>query len=143
MKIQKRRASVAAVMAMTLAGVGVAFAADKSDIGKMEYQTSCAVCHGADGKGGGSFAQVLQLSMPDLTTMARRNGGVFPVVRVYDIIDGREDVKAHGTREMPIWGSHFGCRAAPVCDDYPYDAEVAARARTLMVIDYLYRIQAK
>ena len=121
----------------------MAIAAEQFDIGKREYDTSCANCHGRDGKGGGSFAQLLQVSMPDLTTLSKRNGGVFPISRVYNVIDGREEVKAHGTREMPIWGKHLTFRAAPEYDDYPYEAEAFVRARILAVIDYLYRLQAK
>ena len=118
-------------------------AADQFDVGKREYDASCANCHGLNGKGGGSFAQMLQVSMPDLTMLSKNNGGVFPIARVYNVIDGREEVKAHGTREMPIWGKHLTLRAAPGYDDYAWEPEVFARARILAVIDYLYRLQAK
>jgi mono/diheme cytochrome c family protein len=133
------------LFAITLASVLAfpVFGMDKLDIGKIEYDQSCATCHGLDGKGKGSFAQALELSVSDLTTLAKRNGGVFPVNHVYNIIDGREDVKAHGSREMPIWGKHFSTTAAPKYDDYTYNHEAAARGRILSVIDYLYRIQSK
>ena len=121
----------------------MASAAEQIDIGKREYDASCAICHGRDGKGGGSFAQMLHVSTPDLTTLSKRNGGVFPIVHVYNVIDGREEVKAHGTREMPIWGRHLTLRAAPEHDDYAYEPEAFVRARILAVIDYLYRLQAK
>jgi hypothetical protein len=81
--------------------------------------------------------------MPDLTTLSKNNGGVFPISRVYNVIDGREEVKAHGTREMPIWGSQLTVKAAPAYDDYRYEPEAFVRARILAVIDYLYRLQAK
>lgn len=119
------------------------YSADKLDIGKVEYDQSCATCHGLDGKGKGSFSEALELSVPDVTSLARRNGGVFPVTRVYDVIDGRELVKAHGTREMPIWGKHYSVGAAPRYDDYAYNPEAAARGRILALIDYLYRLQGK
>ena len=130
-------------VASLIQGVGVALAADNVDIGKREYDASCAACHGQTGKGDGSFAKLLNASVPDLTTLSRRNGGVFPAVRVYEIIDGRADVKAHGTREMPIWGTRFTFQAAPAYDDYPYESEAFVRARILMLMDYLYRLQAK
>ncbi len=119
------------------------FAADKLDIGKVEYEQSCATCHGLDGKGKGGFSQALELSVPDITTLAKRNGGVFPVSRVYDVIDGREVLKAHGTRDMPIWGKHYSTSAAPKYDDYAYNPEAAVRGRILALIDYLYRLQGK
>ena len=122
----------------------IAIGAEQFDIGKWEYDASCANCHGRDGKGGGSFAQMLQVSIPDLTTLSKRNGGVFPIARVYNVIDGREEVKAHGTREMPIWGAQLTLRVAPDYADYDASAaEVFVRARILAVIDYLYRLQAK
>lgn len=130
-------------LVLTSAIAASAFAADNFDIGKVEYDQSCATCHGLDGKGKGSFAQALELSVPDITTLARRNGGVFPITRVHDVIDGREQVKAHGTREMPVWGSHFSISAAPRYDDYAYNREAAVRGRILLVIDYLYRLQVK
>ena len=85
----------------TLVGSPISMAAGKLDIGQREFEASCASCHGKNGTGGGSFAEVLQVSIPDLTTLSRKNGGVFPIARVYNVIDGREAFKAHGTREMP------------------------------------------
>jgi len=117
--------------------------ADKLDIGKVEYDQSCASCHGLDGKGKGPFSEAMQLTVPDISTLAKRNGGVFPVSRVYDVIDGREAVKAHGTRDMPIWGKHYSVSAAPRYDDYAYNPEAAVRGRILSLIDYLYRLQSK
>jgi mono/diheme cytochrome c family protein len=130
-------------VASLIQGVGMALAADMVDIGKREYDASCAACHGQKGKGDGSFADLLKISVPDLTTLSRRNGGVFPAVRVYEIIDGRADVKAHGTREMPIWGAYFTRQAAPEHDEYAHESEAFVRARILMLMDYLYRLQAK
>lgn len=127
----------------TLVGSPISMAAGKLDIGQREFEASCASCHGKNGTGGGSFAEVLQVSIPDLTTLSRKNGGVFPIARVYNVIDGREAFKAHGTREMPVWGKHLSYRAAPEYDDYGYESDVFVRARILAVIDYLYRLQAK
>jgi mono/diheme cytochrome c family protein len=131
------------VLASLALATRAALAANQIDVGKKEYEASCAACHGQDGKGKGSFAELLNVSMPDLTTLSKRNGGVFPAVRVYDVIDGRAAVKAHGTREMPIWGAHFAFRSAPEHDDYPHESEAFVRARILTLIDYLYRLQVK
>jgi cytochrome c553 len=72
------------------------------DPGKLEYQTSCAACHGLLGDGKGPFAPALKSRVPSLTTLAKQNGGVFPVARVYGMIDGREQVAGHGPSDMPI-----------------------------------------
>ena len=45
----------------------------------------------------------LKSTPSDLTVLAKKNNGVFPVGAVYEMIDGRKSVSAHSTREMPIW----------------------------------------
>jgi len=71
------------------------------------YRSYCASCHGTEGKGDGPVAPALNSKMPDLTTIAQRNGGVFPASRVNKIISGDQIIFAHGTREMPVWGPIF------------------------------------
>ncbi|HEV2385876.1 MAG TPA: cytochrome c [Candidatus Acidoferrales bacterium] len=71
------------------------------------FRAYCATCHGVDGKGNGPVAPALKTKPPDLTTIARRNGGRFPTARVRNIISGEEVMAAHGSREMPIWGPIF------------------------------------
>jgi hypothetical protein len=39
--------------------------------------------------------------------LSKNNNGVFPLNAVYEVIDGRKSIKAHGTREMPIWGLRY------------------------------------
>ena len=125
-------------------------APQQNDVGKAEYQNSCAACHGIDGKGTGPVADALTPRPADLTKMAKKNGGVFPVGRLYDSIDGRLEIRSHGARDMPIWGQRFSPPPAPVSHptgpyfiDPVYDREPIIRARILSVIDYLYRIQEK
>ena len=72
--------------------------------GKQTYKTLCMNCHGVDGKGDGYLAKELRTPPTDLTTLAKENGGEFPAERVARSIDGREEVKTHGKREMPVWG---------------------------------------
>ena len=115
----------------------------KVDIGKREFDSKCAVCHGMTGKGDGPYKVVLQ-NIPDLTTLAKKNGGVFPFQKAYDIIDGRTELKAHGTREMPIWGTEYRFDAKHARLEVPYMApEAYVRARILALNEYLYRLQAK
>ncbi len=72
------------------------------------YQAYCAVCHGADARGGGPMAMSLKLPAPDLTRISARNGGVYRQARVERIISGEELLPSgHGTRTMPIWGPIF------------------------------------
>lgn len=118
-----------------------AMAQQKADLGKREYDSNCAICHGRDGKGNGPYVELLKRSPPDLTTMARRNGGVFPVAKSYDVIEGAGP--GHGTRDMPIWGMAYNVKAAEYYVDVPYDREAFVRGRILALIEYLNRLQAK
>jgi mono/diheme cytochrome c family protein len=121
------------------------------DVGEREYSSSCAACHGADGKGNGPVTAELKVPPPDLTVLARKNDGVFPFNYVYEIIDGRKTVRVHGTRDMPIWGDRYMPepsrtiipRASENLLAYLYDPETIVRMRILAVIDYLNRIQEK
>ena len=58
------------------------------------YRAHCATCHGLAGKGDGPVAPALNATMPDLSTIAQRSGGVFPVERVRKIISGDELILA-------------------------------------------------
>jgi mono/diheme cytochrome c family protein len=71
------------------------------------FRAYCAVCHGPSGKGDGPMASSLKTKPSDLTLLVKRNKGRFPAARVRSIIAGDEDIKSHGTREMPIWGPIF------------------------------------
>ena len=77
-----------------------------------------------------SLASVLKVPPADLTTLARRNGGYFPLTAVSEIIDGRTLIAAHGTREMPIWGFDVRTSKSHSCDcGLPYPHPSAVRRR--------------
>ena len=122
---------------------GSAAAAERLDIGKREYEANCVVCHGAKGKGDGPFVEFLSVKPTDLSVLTRNNGGLFPVNRVLEAIDGRALVKGHGTRDMPIWGDIYDAQARPQFDDYGYNAKLFVWARLLALVDYLNRLQVK
>lgn len=71
------------------------------------YRAYCASCHGKDGKGKGPVAPALKATVPDLTVIAKNNGGKFPAARVRRIITGEGIIASHGSREMPVWGPIF------------------------------------
>ena len=56
------------------------------------YKAYCASCHGDDGKGHGPDAAGLNVLMPDLTTIAARNGGNFSVGAVEESINRSKQV---------------------------------------------------
>jgi hypothetical protein len=59
------------------------------------------------------------------------------------VIDGRVDIASHGPRDMPIWGQRYAVDATEKFVDFPYAQEAYIRARVLMLVEYLYRIQQK
>jgi len=71
------------------------------------FKSYCAACHGADAKGNGPAASALKVPPADLTTLAARNGGKYPSLKVSAVIRGEEVPAAHGSKEMPIWGNLF------------------------------------
>jgi len=102
--------------------------------GRFQYQSHCAVCHGRNGMGDGRMVGELLSKPADLTQLAKNNGGQFPFWEVYRVIDGREEVKAHGPRTMPIWGVWFQVLEG---------SELRATGRILELIHYLKSIQEK
>lgn len=75
--------------------------------GKRLYSVHCLACHGTTGHGDGPMKDQLDMTIPDLTTLATTNDGEFPTDEVHQIIDGRYETPAHGTRNMPVWGFTF------------------------------------
>ncbi len=108
-------------------------------IGLTEYEIACMSCHGLDGKGDGPAAKTLSVMPADLTRIAQMNGGTFPKTAIYDMIDGRGVIPAHGRRDMPIWGERYRNTGDPGEDP----AAVDQRARALMqaLVDYIESIQ--
>lgn len=116
----------------------------KLDIGKIEYNAKCAICHGATGKGNGSMSDYLRITPTDLTQLAKKNHGVLPSNRLFDVIDGN-NVPSHGNREMPIWGKEFRAEDANYYKEAHgnYDSQALVRARILALLEYIDRIQER
>ena len=110
------RFALLGALAVAAVGLGLALSAARSasaqpqysaTAGGPTYRTYCANCHGADGRGKGEITESLAKKPGDLTRLTAANDGVFPAERVEEVIDGRVEVAAHGTREMPVWGDLF------------------------------------
>ena len=97
------------------------------------FRSYCSPCHGRDGKGDGPVAPALKRRPTDLTTLAKRNHGVFPRAEVRDFIaNGGPDGPEHGTIAMPVWGPTFRALDSS-------DRSVAIRIAN--VVEYLATIQ--
>lgn len=134
----------ASLLALALCGGAVFAQQAKTDLGKLEYDTNCAICHGPAGKGDGSLQPLLRVSATDLTQLARKNQGILPVTRMYDVIDGA-GVPSHGSRDMPIWGRTYQAEHAQNLLEAlgNYDAQALVRARILVLIEYINRLQVR
>ena len=106
--LQKGAAGAVALMALAsgpgLAGNGDA-PGDAKEGGAL-YLEYCATCHGIDGGGQGPMAGVLMIKPTDLTALAARAEGTFPLPRVVARIDGRDPLASHGS-PMPVYGGFF------------------------------------
>lgn len=100
--------------------------------GFAQFEQNCAICHGLDARGAGSFADLLKVKPPDLTVLARSHGGTFPFTQVYRRIDGRDVPLAHGTATMPLWGTRLKRAGGD---------ETHVRGRLFEIILYLESIQ--
>ena len=115
----------------TAIGASNIVTAEEDLIGSDEFRNSCASCHGVGGRGDGDLAQFLTVKPTDLTTLAKNNDGVYPFLRVFQIIDGRTQVAGHGERAMPVWGDRYKLE----------NAEAYTRARILELVYYVQNIQ--
>lgn len=79
--------------------------------GKGDYEWQCASCHGPGGKGDGPMAKILVTPPTDLTTIAKKNGGVFPFWRIYRVISGKTKVPGHEAFQMPDFWKRFSGQA--------------------------------
>ena len=76
-------------------------------LGKETFLKYCASCHGEVGKGDGPAAIALKDVPPDLTTLARRHEGKYPAGYVSAVVKFGRSMSAHGSEDMPVWGSRF------------------------------------
>lgn len=129
---------------LALSGTAAFAQQQKSDFGKQEFDAKCASCHGVSGKGDGPVAASLTKPPADLTQLAKKNRGVLPAARLFEVIEG-SNVPSHGTREMPVWGREFRIEDASFYKEArgSYDPAALVRARILMLLEYIDRLQAR
>jgi mono/diheme cytochrome c family protein len=107
-------------------------------VGEGVYDRYCSGCHGSSEGEGPRRVEGLEKLPPDLTRLEERHGSPLPRERIARFIDGRSELEAHGSREMPVWGDrlyeHFP-------ESYATDE---VRAGTIeLILDYLESIQTE
>jgi len=130
----------ALTFAVVLAATAVPAAAQNRDVGEELFQQFCQSCHGPAGDGHGPVAQFLNVPPPDLTTIAARNDGEFPMLQVIQTIDGRNIIGPHGGA-MPMWGAVFSGDMGETMQTYGYGTVLEARGRLMSLAMYLESIQ--
>ncbi|MDX1604568.1 MAG: hypothetical protein R3202_00155 [Candidatus Competibacterales bacterium] len=128
--------------------LNTARAAEVNIPGKFEYQRSCAQCHGLEGHGDGPVADTLKVAPSDLTKLAANNNGRFPFLKVFQIVDGRNAMGAHGSQQMPVWGSRYKLEVSQTMPSSEMAGDAADLAieqvvygRILQVVNYIQMIQ--
>ena len=136
---------VCAAVLLMLAAVGPADSAMEDTAflvtkGRVSYRVYCINCHGAKAKGDGTLAELLTVKPPDLTVLRQDNKGTFPASQVMKSVDGREQVRGHGMKEMPVWGEVFQTTSmeSPGQDE---SAEERAQRKIRELVLYLDSIQ--
>ncbi|SHG92790.1 cytochrome c [Marivita hallyeonensis] len=130
---------LAAAVFGTLAALP-AFAQD-TGYGQALFQSNCSVCHGPTGAGDGPVAELFSQRPSNLQHLAKENNNTFPFSEVYQSINGRRDITAHGNSEMPIWGNYFLEDALPQTFHPGVTAEDIVQGRILALVYYLQSVQ--
>ncbi|MCY1128505.1 cytochrome c [Frigidibacter sp. RF13] len=129
--------SAGAALALLLAACATTVPAPNR--GKALYEGYCAACHGPGGKGDGVLAGDWKTPPADLTGIAARNGGPFPLAQVLSQIDGytrRND--RHSA--MPEMGQVFQ-DSPTVLVDTGDGIETPVPEALLALADYLRELQ--
>jgi mono/diheme cytochrome c family protein len=140
MKIFQRTLVLLLMYTFLVSGMALA---DQSTIGEREFRSHCAGCHGLDGKGNGPFVEFLTTKPPSLTTIAKLNQGVFPFRRIYEIIDGTEQIAAHGTKDMPVWGERYAMEIIDQYGEFGTRHPNTVRCRILELVFYVATLQER
>jgi mono/diheme cytochrome c family protein len=135
-----QRVYLSGLAAVLLAGLAACDMPAPAPTGQADFATYCAACHGQGAQGAGPATPTLTRTPPDLTTLARRNGGVFPGTRVMAKVWGRGGGPAHASDVMPGFG--------PLLDSdlVPYDGgdgiATPTPLRLVQIAEYLKSVQA-
>jgi mono/diheme cytochrome c family protein len=141
MRAEAKALTISAALGIWIA-LGAAVALAQTIPGEQDYKNNCAVCHGPTGKGDGEAVAVLPALKPkDLTQLTAANHGVFPAQKIYQAIDGRDNIAAHelGDNRMPTWAVNWQMGAG---EPNP-GSEANTRKRIQDLVSYIKTLQAK
>ena len=79
----------------------------------------------------------LTIRPADLTQSSEEERRHIPVWQTYHLMEGREEIRGHGSRDMRLWGDRFRTKAG---GNYS-GARAQAAGRLLGLVSYLRHIQ--
>jgi mono/diheme cytochrome c family protein len=101
--------------------------------GEEMFNAYCAVCHGKGGKGDGPAATEFKKPPTNLTGLSKHYNGKFPEAYIAQVIQsGPRDAKAHGSKDMPVWGNLFSAT----------DDSATVKQRVYNLTKYIESLQA-
>lgn len=130
-----------AAFAIFVIALVISLPSDAKPFAKRVFDELCAVCHGAGGQGDGPMSGQLLKRPTNLTLLTKRNSGTYPFDRIYQTIDGRNAVAAHGPRQMPIWGDVFRADGIPAASYPGMTLEEAVFLRSVGLVYYIQNMQ--
>jgi hypothetical protein len=93
------------------------------------------------------MAELLKNPPADLTLLSQKNGGNFPLIDVYQAIDGRRGIRAHGAEDMPLWGNRYRVEAENKLSEmripHELNPENIVHGRITSLVYYIQSIQAE
>jgi len=102
------RSCVLSSLLLSLLGSSAAHATSSEiTAGRVLYVRYCASCHGLTAEGDGPVSRALITPPANLRRLSERFGSPLPEDQIARYIDGRLEVRAHGPRDMPVWGARF------------------------------------
>lgn len=124
------------ILILLLAEMGCA--PDSPSSGRAVFINSCAYCHGVTGRGDGPLAAELEVKPADLTKIAERRDGLWPMVEVMSIIDGYHR-RTLSREKMPVFGDLAEGKLVPF--DAGDGSAVPTPVTLIALANYLETIQ--
>lgn len=122
------------VIALTFLGSSL----EADSTGESLYLENCVSCHGVYGHGDGPIAKVSRTPPADLTKIAARRDGVWPMLEVMSIIDGYSR-NTLPREDMPVFESFLDNEMVEF--DTGNGEVVLAPSKLIEIVEYLETLQ--